>query len=114
MSDWLVHHGIEGQQWGVRNGPPYPLTQETKEAAYKQGNVKFFLDNYPELTTEELKRFNQRIVEIENIKKHATVTPQTRRAVISFLNDTDTLLRYTSKWYRIGKLVVEYMTKGTS
>lgn len=22
---YLVHHGIKGQQWGVRNGPPYPL-----------------------------------------------------------------------------------------
>ena len=21
----LQHHGIEGQHWGVRNGPPYPL-----------------------------------------------------------------------------------------
>lgn len=24
-SDELSHHGIKGQQWGVRNGPPYPL-----------------------------------------------------------------------------------------
>ena len=23
--DYLEHHGIEGQKWGVRNGPPYPL-----------------------------------------------------------------------------------------
>ena len=23
--DALSHHGIEGQKWGVRNGPPYPL-----------------------------------------------------------------------------------------
>lgn len=22
---WLAHHGIKGQQWGIRNGPPYPL-----------------------------------------------------------------------------------------
>ena len=22
---YLVHHGIKGQSWGVRNGPPYPL-----------------------------------------------------------------------------------------
>lgn len=23
--DYLEHHGIEGQKWGVKNGPPYPL-----------------------------------------------------------------------------------------
>ena len=23
--DYLAHHGIQGQRWGVRNGPPYPL-----------------------------------------------------------------------------------------
>lgn len=22
---YLAHHGIQGQKWGVRNGPPYPL-----------------------------------------------------------------------------------------
>ena len=25
MNDELYHHGIRGQKWGVRNGPPYPL-----------------------------------------------------------------------------------------
>lgn len=24
-SNLIMHHGIKGQQWGVRNGPPYPL-----------------------------------------------------------------------------------------
>lgn len=24
----LYHHGIEGQKWGVRNGPPYPLKEK--------------------------------------------------------------------------------------
>ena len=23
--DYLQHHGIEGQKWGVRHGPPYPI-----------------------------------------------------------------------------------------
>lgn len=23
--DYLEHHGIKGQKWGVKNGPPYPL-----------------------------------------------------------------------------------------
>ena len=22
---YLAHHGIKGQKWGVKNGPPYPL-----------------------------------------------------------------------------------------
>lgn len=25
VSDFLAHHGVQGQKWGVRNGPPYPL-----------------------------------------------------------------------------------------
>lgn len=25
--NYLVHHGIDGQKWGVRNGPPYPLSK---------------------------------------------------------------------------------------
>lgn len=24
-SQHLIHHGIKGQKWGIRNGPPYPL-----------------------------------------------------------------------------------------
>lgn len=24
---YLSHHGIKGQKWGVRNGPPYPLSK---------------------------------------------------------------------------------------
>lgn len=37
----LVHHGIKGQKWGVRNGPPYPLAQkESVEKTGKGGIVK--------------------------------------------------------------------------
>ena len=28
----LYHHGIEGQKWGVRNGPPYPLNRDVKDS----------------------------------------------------------------------------------
>lgn len=27
MSGTLAHYGIEGQRWGIRNGPPYPLSK---------------------------------------------------------------------------------------
>lgn len=26
----LAHHGIKGQKWGVRNGPPYPLDKSSE------------------------------------------------------------------------------------
>lgn len=28
MENELYHHGIEGQEWGKRNGPPYPLDRK--------------------------------------------------------------------------------------
>lgn len=38
---YLAHHGIKGQKWGKRNGPPYPLTPEDHSAAEKKAmNVK--------------------------------------------------------------------------
>ena len=32
----LAHHGIKGQKWGVRNGPPYPLDKSTKSDKIKE------------------------------------------------------------------------------
>ena len=32
---YLMHHGIKGQKWGVRNGPPYPIEDKT----LKKGTV---------------------------------------------------------------------------
>ncbi len=32
----LVHHGIKGQKWGVKNGPPYPLGANQKSPAEKR------------------------------------------------------------------------------
>lgn len=35
-NDHLEHHGIKGQSWGVRNGPPYPLKPSQHSAAEKK------------------------------------------------------------------------------
>lgn len=31
-SDILAHHGVKGQKWGVKNGPPYPIQENRKVA----------------------------------------------------------------------------------
>lgn len=33
---WLAHHGIKGQQWGKRNGSPYPLKPDQLSEAEKE------------------------------------------------------------------------------
>lgn len=35
----LCHHGIKGQKWGVRNGPPYPLNKNEKASASEKTKV---------------------------------------------------------------------------
>lgn len=34
--DYLSHHGVEGQKWGVQNGPPYPLDKNAQKQAKKK------------------------------------------------------------------------------
>jgi len=31
----LIHHGVKGQKWGVRNGPPYPVSSSRKDIMKK-------------------------------------------------------------------------------
>lgn len=40
----LKHHGIEGQKWGIRNGPPYPLDQEKSDSYNKTMNFNNFMN----------------------------------------------------------------------
>lgn len=43
LEDCLAHHGIKGQQWGVRNGPPYPLSRSSHLQS-KKSNLEKSLD----------------------------------------------------------------------
>lgn len=35
----LYHHGVKGQQWGVRNGPPYPIEDKVLKKGTKLNSV---------------------------------------------------------------------------
>lgn len=39
-NDYLSHHGILGQKWGKKNGPPYPLDAEDHSASEKKSDWK--------------------------------------------------------------------------
>lgn len=56
----LYHHGIEGQKWGVENGPPYPLDPEDHSAAEKRAMAR------EERRAEKRKKKNQKYIDIAN------------------------------------------------
>lgn len=35
---YLLHHGVKGQKWGVKNGPPYPI-KRTKKANWHSYDI---------------------------------------------------------------------------
>ena len=36
VDTYLMHHGVKGQQWGNKHGPPYPLDDNPSKQAYKK------------------------------------------------------------------------------
>lgn len=54
MENTLAHHGREGQRWGVKNGPPYPLTKEARERVIKEGNLKAIKENFASFDEREI------------------------------------------------------------
>lgn len=60
---YIKHHGIKGQKWGQRNGPPYPLNAGAHSAAEKRANPKLGgvstskASSTKQQTTEDTKNF---------------------------------------------------------
>ena len=42
---YIEHHGVAGQKWGQRNGPPYPLKPNEHSAAEKKAGWRKSLEN---------------------------------------------------------------------
>ena len=70
LSEILEHHGIDGQKWGVRNGPPYPLERK-KTHLLNKSKAKILIDNLDELSLEEVERLVKRIKLEEELNKIA-------------------------------------------
>lgn len=81
MDNKLYHHGIKGQKWGKRNGPPYPLSGDSVKA--HSGNARSKSDS-------ELAEANRRLraeVEYNQYIKQLHV-PTTKEKVQKFIATT--------------------------
>lgn len=54
----LSHHGIKGQEWGKRNGPPYPLDADDHSTSEKKAGWRRSLDKDPKIhLTDKQKKY---------------------------------------------------------
>lgn len=67
-NDYLSHHGIQGQRWGKKNGPPYPLAPSAHSSAEKrlrlvnEGQLELWKDEQSYKTN---KRYDKKINRLE-------------------------------------------------
>lgn len=40
IPNWLAHHGVQGQKWGIKHGPPYPIGSHPRKV-FVSGTSKF-------------------------------------------------------------------------
>ena len=70
---YLAHHGIEGQKWGVQNGPPYPLDSKGK-ARFNERKRKRELKKQDKIIRKQRKEAikNRRTLSDEELNKLAS------------------------------------------
>ena len=104
---YLIHHGIDGQKWGVRNGPPYPLDANDLSAAERKADtgeikrasgVKEAVKNSKTMSNDELRKSAERL-ELESRYVRAVQNQQGKSFVeraANKLNTVSNLLNSTS------------------
>lgn len=70
---YLEHHGILGQKWGVKHGPPYPLDSKTSKKV-SSGKVTI---NVKDLSDDDLRKIINRL-QMEKQLKDLTAETKTK------------------------------------
>ena len=74
----LYHHGIKGQQWGVQNGPPYPLDREKEYKIANKASKKLFNSTGK---YEKKSKAVQSVINSEDIKNSADKVKSAENAI---------------------------------
>ena len=90
----LSHHGIEGQKWGVRNGPPYPLGSGQHSKAELRAMKKEQKNNFLEARYEAYKSGSLSMVKAPQISKYLSEMRENVPEVNEYISHYKTLIKY--------------------
>ena len=62
---WISHHGIMGQKWGVQNGPPYPLDSDVSTGKRLKESKGLFKKK--KKSKEDIKNYKKAAKELKEI-----------------------------------------------
>ena len=105
----IYHHGVKGQKWGVRNGPPYPLDRSGGKGIAKSGKgdrIKSNLQYFAKISIEKLTKyaldFDRQPDKASAFKKALGYTKKNAQELIDNVNahfDKDKLVEKTDDGY---------------
>ena len=113
LEEYLAHHGIKGQKWGERRGPPYPLSAEQKKGGGGSEKTVAKSGQAGKLEQEILKQAIESgevslKLNIGHQKKHLPDREDKRRSYIQ--GDLTTAQRLIQELSGTGELVVNIKT----
>lgn len=127
---YLIHHGIEGQKWGVRNGPPYPLdknkfnkkkkkksepVKKTKEQSVAEGSAKDILEYFSEMSNQEISSALNRVqwrAQLERISSQQN--PSIFKKIENIMDDVGRVTNWGELGLRILKIINKAKNMGSS
>ena len=95
-SNYLMHHGILGQKWGHKNGPPYPLDAKDHSSSEKKAGWRESLKKKRQEKNRKSKNFERDTKEFKSAKLREGKNIINKRAGI-FIMKIELLLISMSK-----------------
>lgn len=105
-SNYLQHHGIEGMQWGVRHGPPYPLSGSGKSSGTKK---KRPTKRVKKMTDEELRKNLERVRTENQYRSEKARAKRGRRFLNQTKDDLKTVLAIGGTIVALSKLGEQFL-----